>query len=153
MAGEHPGYGARMRLSKAQREFLDENHGAAMITVSGSGMPKAVRVGVALIGDQVWSSGTEDRVRTARLRDDPRCVLFVFGSGYEALTLEGRVDVIDGATRIDDSVTLFREMQGRPDGPLLWHGAELEEPDFRSTLEAENRIVYALEVERAYGVG
>ena len=72
------GFEANNILDEKQRTFLETHHAAAMITIAGDGMPKAVRVGVALVQGRIWSSGTADRVRTKRLRRDPRCSLFVF---------------------------------------------------------------------------
>lgn len=115
-------------------------------------MPKAVRVGVALVDGKLWSSGTEDRIRTRRLRSDPRCTLFVFGKGYESLTLETDVKVLDGAGVVDQSVQLFRTMQGRPQGPLMWFGRELEEEDFRQAMIDQGRLIYEFHPKRSYGM-
>ena len=38
-----------MALSEAQSTFLDTHHSAAMITIGDGSLPKAVRVGVALV--------------------------------------------------------------------------------------------------------
>ena len=57
-----------MNLSDSQRSFLETHHSAAMATMGCDGTPRMVRVGVALIDGKLWSSGTQDRVRTARLR-------------------------------------------------------------------------------------
>ena len=67
-----------------------------MITIGEDGFPKAVRVGVALVDGELWSSGTADRVRTARLRQDPRCTLFVFDPRFEWMSLETTVTILDG---------------------------------------------------------
>ena len=66
-----------MKLADAELAFLAEHHSAAMVTVNPEGIAKVARVGVALIDGKLWSSGTEDRVRTKRLRRDPRCTLYV----------------------------------------------------------------------------
>ena len=94
-----------MSLSDRDREFLQGHHSAAMITVDAAGMAKAARVGVALVDGQLWSSGTADRVRTMRLRRDPRCTLFVFDPGFTWLALETRVTILDGddAARADSA--------------------------------------------------
>ena len=77
-----------MTLSDRDTEFLGSHHAAAMITVAPDGIAKTARVGVALVEGQLWSSGTRDRVRTHRLRRDPRCTLFVFSDSFAWLTLE-----------------------------------------------------------------
>ena len=93
-----------MQLTSGQREFIESNPSAAMITIGGDGYAKAVRVGVAIVDGNLWSSGTLDRLRTWRLRQDPRCTLFVFGSGYDALTLETVVTIIEGGGAVPRSV-------------------------------------------------
>jgi hypothetical protein len=139
-------------LTDSQREFIEQNPGAAMITIGDDGMPKAVRVGVAVVDGDLWSSGTADRVRTRRLRDDPRCTVFMFGDDRRALTLETRVSISDGPDSAEDSVRLFRTMQKRPDGDLLWYGDELDEAAFKQRMLDEQRLIYEFEIEKAYGV-
>jgi hypothetical protein len=136
-------------LTDSQREFIEQNPGAAMITIGDDGMPKAVRVGVAVVDGDLWSSGTADRVRTRRLRDDPRCTVFMFGDDRRALTLETRVSIIDGPDSAEDSVRLFRTMQKRPDGDLLWYGDELDEAAFKQRMLDEQRLIYEFEIEKA----
>lgn len=139
-------------LSESQLDFLNANRSAAMITADSDGTPQAVRVGVALVGDELWSSGTRDRVRTARLRNDPRCTLFVFESGYGYLTLETTVEILDGPEAPEQSLRLFRVMQERPIGPLSWFGGELDEAAFRDQMSEEGRVIYQFRVTRAYGM-
>lgn len=141
-----------MSLTAEQREFLDTNRSGAMITIGGDGMPKAVRVGVALVDGRIWSSGTQERVRTRRLRSDPRCTLFVFEAGWNALTLETTVELLEGDEVADQSVRLFRVMQGRPEGPLMWFGEELDEDAFRQAMIEGRRLIYEFHVDKAYGL-
>jgi hypothetical protein len=147
-----PGYVEGMELTSTQKTFIELNRSAAMITVGDDGYAKAIRVGVAVIDGRIWSSGTVDRVRTGRVRHDPRCTLFIFGSGYETLTLETKVSIIEDNEAVDGSVRLFREMQGRPEGPLTWYGRELGEEDFRQAMVEERRLIYVLTPVKAYGV-
>ena len=58
-------------LSEQQRAFLEANHTAVMATVDGVGRAHAVPVLCALIGGQLWSSGTDLRVRPATWRRGP----------------------------------------------------------------------------------
>jgi pyridoxamine 5'-phosphate oxidase-like protein len=139
-------------LSAAEIDFLRRNRSAAMITVGADGMAKAVRVGIAVIDGELWSSGTAARTRTRRLRRDPRCTLFVFEPGYLWLGLETTVDLLDGPDAADSNVRLFRAMQGRPEGPLSWFGGEYEEDRFRQLMVDEGRLVYQFRVERSYGM-
>ena len=105
-----------------------------------------------MVDGKLWSSGTAERRRTRALREDPRCTLFVFGAAYEFLTLETTVTILDGPDAPQQSLRLFREMYGRPSGPLSWFGRELREDDFLRTMVGEHRLICELEVERAYGM-
>jgi len=140
-----------MELSEKQREFLASHHAAAMITIARDGAPKAVRVGVALVDGRLRSSGTVDRVRTARVRRDPRCTVFVFDRAYSYLTIESLVTVIDGPDAARENLRLFRVMQDRPTGPLNWYGEELDEQAFLARMTQERRVIYEFEPTRAYG--
>jgi len=142
-----------MTLNDHDRSFLENNHQAGMITVGKDGLPKVARVGVALIGGQLWSSGTADRVRTKRLRRDPRCTLYVHDPGFAWLALESTVTILDGPDAPQLNLRLFREMQQRPTGPLSWFGGELAEEEFLRTMVEEGRLIYQFEVERSYGLG
>ncbi|MGA0566814.1 pyridoxamine 5'-phosphate oxidase family protein [Rathayibacter sp. KR2-224] len=140
-----------MELDEKQRTFLETHHAAAMITIAGDGMPKAVRVGVALVQGRIWSSGTADRVRTKRLRRDPRCSLFVFDQGYSYLTVESTVTLLEGADAARQNLQLFRVMQHRPAGTLSWFGQELDEEAFVARMVEEERLIYQFEPKRVYG--
>jgi len=139
-------------LSDADLDFLERQHSAAMITIGAGGMPKVVRVGVARVGEKLWSSGTEDRVRTRRLRRDPRCVLYVHDATYGWLALETTVTILEGPDAAHQSVELFRVMQGKPDGPLSWFGGEYDEAGFRQRMVDERRVIYQFEVTKSYGM-
>ena len=141
-----------MTLSADQQRFLDEHRSAAMITTGRDGWPKAVRVGITVIDGKIWSSGTADRARTSRLHEDPRCTLFVFGDGFGYLTLETNVTILDGPDVPQQSVRMFREMSGRPTGPLAWFGRELDEDEFLHTMVRERRVIYEFEVQRVRGL-
>ncbi|HZA00513.1 MAG TPA: pyridoxamine 5'-phosphate oxidase family protein [Acidimicrobiales bacterium] len=141
-----------MTLSERDIEFLTDNHSAAMITVGGDGVAKAARVGVALVDGHLWSSGTADRVRTERLRRDPRCTLFVFNPGFAWLALETSVTILEGPDAPELNMRLFRVMQGRPTGPLSWFGGDLDDQTFLRTMADEKRLIYEFEVHRTYGL-
>lgn len=97
------------------------------------------------------SSGTQARVRTRRLRRDPRCTLFVFDQAVSWLTLETTVSILDGPETAAQNLRLFRVMQNRPSGPLSWFGGELDEAAFLQTMVDEDRLIYEFEVHRSYG--
>lgn len=141
-----------MKLSDSELAFLEKNHSAAMITVTADGIPKVVRVGVALIDGRLWSSGTADRVRTKRLRSDPRCTLYVHDNAFGFLVLETAVTILDGPDAPAQSLRLFRVMQARPTGPLSWFGGEFEEAEFLARMQAEQRLIYEFEPHRTYGL-
>jgi PPOX class probable F420-dependent enzyme len=134
--------------------FLARLHAAAMITIARDGTPRAARVGVALVDGKLWSSGTAGRVRTRRLRRDPRCTVFVYDPrGYSWLGLETTVTILDGPGAAEQNLRLFRVMQGKAAGPLLWFGQELDEDRFRQVMNDEERLIYEFSVHRAYGPG
>ncbi len=141
-----------MQLSDADIQFLTEQHSAAMITLGADGRPKAARVAVALVDGRLWSSGTSDRVRTARLRRDPRCTLYVHDPQWSWLALETQVRLLEGADVPAQTVRLFRVMQGKPTGPLTWYGAELDEEAFKHRMVEEGRLIYEFAVDRVYGL-
>lgn len=123
-----------------------------MITVDDTGVAKAARVGVALVDDEIWSSGTGDRVRTRRLRRDPRCSLFVFDGTFRWLTIESTVQILDGPDALDRNLRFFRQLQRRPAGPLSWFGGELDEDAFRARMLEESRLIYRFDVTKCYGM-
>jgi hypothetical protein len=141
-----------MELSDRDVAFLQDHHSAAMITTARSGVAKAVRVGVALVDGKLWSSGTQDRVRTKRLRSDPRCTLFVFDSGFAWLALETTVTLLEGDDAPALNLRLFRTMQGKREGPLTWYGEDLTEDGFVQRMVDERRLVYQFEVQQFYGM-
>jgi PPOX class probable F420-dependent enzyme len=141
-----------MSVTQQDRDFLTDHHSAAMITVGRDGTPKVSRVGVALVDGKLWSSGTADRVRTGRLRRDPRCTLYVYDPGYAWLALETSVTILDGPDAAALNLRLFRVMQARPNGPLSWFGGELGEEDFLRAMVDEGRLIYEFEVHHTYGM-
>ncbi len=141
-----------MKLTDSELAFLQKNVSAAMVTVNSDGIAKVARVGVALVDGKLWSSGTADRVRTRRLRSDPRCTLYVHDNAFGFLALESTVTILDGPDAAALSVRLFRVMQGKPTGPLSWFGGEFDEDDFRARMQAEQRLIYEFEPHRTYGL-
>ena len=141
-----------MSLTEQDVDFLTSHHSAAMITVGRDGTPKVARVGVALVDGKLRSSGTADRVRTRRLRRDPRCTLYVHDPGYAWLALETSVVILDGPDAPELNLRLFRVMQDRPTGPMSWFGGELSEDDFLRAMVDEGRLLYEFEVHHTYGL-
>ena len=141
-----------MSLTDRQVEFLEKHHSAAMITVTASGVAKVARIGVALLDGRLWSSATQDRTRTKRVRRDPRSTLFVFEPGFAWLALETTVDILDGPDAPEKNLQLMRFMQNKPTGPLTWYVEYVDESVFLDRMSAEKRLVYEFDVHRAYGL-
>jgi hypothetical protein len=140
-------------LSNGELAFLQKVNAAAMVTLRRDGTPHAVRIGVALVDGNLWSSGTQARLRTRLLRRDPRSTLILFEQGYGYLTLETNVTILEGADAPDLNVRLFRTMQKRPaPQPLSWFGGELDEVAFRAKMVEERRLIYQFDVRRSYGL-
>jgi hypothetical protein len=138
-------------LSETDISFLTDHHSAAMITVSRAGVAKPSRVSIALVDGKLWSSGTQNRVRTERLRHDPRCTLFVFDAESAWRGLETTVTILDGPDAPQQNLRLFREMFGTPTGPISWFGRDFSDEEFTQAMIDQERLVYEFEVHRSYG--
>jgi pyridoxamine 5'-phosphate oxidase-like protein len=128
-----------------------------MITLRRDGSAHAVRVGVALVDDKIWSSGTADRVRTRHLRRDPRATLIVFASGREALSIDATVNILEGPDVPELSWKLFSVMQramtpAPPPGHLMWFGKPKTREEFLQAMIDERRLIYEFDVTREYGL-
>jgi PPOX class probable F420-dependent enzyme len=144
-------------LTEQQLAFLGQHHSAAMATLRPDGSPHVVWVGAAVVDGKVWSSGTQDRVRTRHLRRDPRATLWVFDPAWRGLALDATVTILEGAEVPGQSLRLFQTMQRRLDpgpapGMLLWEGTERTHEEFLQIMVAERRLIYQFEVSRAYGL-
>ena len=101
-------------LSEQQRAFLEANHRAVMATVDSRGRPHAVPVLCALVDGQLWSSGTDLRVRTRYLAARPYASLTVLGKGFwgEWLTVSGPVET-RRERPVEDNQRLYPAATGR----------------------------------------
>lgn len=139
-------------LTETAMAFIESNASGAMVTVGDDGRPKIARVSVGVVDGQVLSSGTADRVRTRRLRRDPRCTLMVFGAKGHWLGLETTVTIIDDETAAGLNLRLARAIQQRPTGPLWWLGdQELDDDAFIAEMVRDHRLVYRFTIDRCYG--
>jgi PPOX class probable F420-dependent enzyme len=141
-------------MDEQVQSFL-ENHSAAMTTLRADGTPHVVRVGVALVDDKIWSSGTQTRARTKHLRRDSRSTLFVFDSEWRWLTIECRVMILEGADAPDLNLKLFQVMQrgmGVPADQINWYGRALSHEEFVKVMVEEQRLIYEFDIVRAYGM-
>jgi len=137
-----------------QQTFLEQNHGAAMITLRADGTPGAVRVGVALVDGKLWSSGTQGRTRTRNLRRDARSTVFVYeNNGFRYLTIEAQVTILEGPSAPEQNLKLFRVMQNKPSGALAWSGnPSVPEDEFLRAMVDEQRLIYEFEPRHVYGL-
>lgn len=142
-----------MALTEQQVAFIQEHPSAGMTTLRRDGTPHVVRVGIAVVDGKLWSSGTRSRLRTTHLRRDPRSTLFIFDDRWSWLSLESVVTILDGPEVPELHLQLMRTMQKRPDDSptIAWFGSEKTPDEFVATMEAEGRLIYEFEVERAYG--
>jgi PPOX class probable F420-dependent enzyme len=142
-----------MDLTEQQIAFIAEHPSAAMTTLRRDGTPHVVRVAAAVIDGRLWSSGTRSRLRTTHLRRDPRSTLFLFDDRWSWLSLESVVTILEGPEVPRLHLRLMRTMQKRPDDSptIAWFGSEKTEDEFVATMEAEGRLLYEFDVQRAYG--
>ena len=130
-------------MDPAVRSFLENHHSAIMTTIAKSGVPHVARVSCGLVDGELWSSGTQTRVRTKHLRRDNRATLCVLDDDdrYSWMGLETTVDILDGPDRAEANLKLYRVLAGEPD--------DLEE--YMSAMIAEERLIYRFNVVKAYG--
>jgi PPOX class probable F420-dependent enzyme len=144
-----------VELTSAQRDFLSKHRAAAMTTLRADGTPHTVRVGCVLIGDVLWSSGTQERLRTRNLRRDPRANLFVFDSRGGFVTVESRVRLLEGDDVPELSQRMFRAMQdledAPSDAPLAFGSRTMTPEEFREFIVENHRLIYEFEPVRLYG--
>jgi PPOX class probable F420-dependent enzyme len=124
------------------RAFLEEHHRAVQATIKPDGQPHVARIGIGLVDGKLWSSATQDRVRTGYLRKDPRSTLFVFTDGPQAwMGLETRVTILEGPDAPQLNLALYRVLAGEPD--------DLDE--YLQAMVDEKRVIFEFEITRAYG--
>jgi PPOX class probable F420-dependent enzyme len=123
-------------LSEQQRAFLEASHGAVMATVDDLGRPHAVPVPCALVDGELWSSGTDLRVRTRHLEARPYATLTVLTSGFWGgwRTVGGRAEVRRDA-RVEDNLRPYRGATGHDPDDLA---------EYRAATGPERRLVSVL---------
>jgi hypothetical protein len=153
------------QLDARARRFLEANHFASITTFRPDHAEHTAHIVLALVGDKLWSSGTERRMRTVFLRLNPTAEVLVFrtrpggystyntgGFGASFLGLETTVEVLDGSEVADQSIELFQTLQpNAAPGTLRWNGQELSHDEFRQIMRDEGRIIYEFKVIRANG--
>ena len=98
---------------------------------------------MGLLDGKLWSSATQDRVRTKHLRRDPRCSLVVLGDGpYNWLGLDCKVHILDGDDAPQLNLKLYRTLAGEPD----------DVQEYLDAMVTEKRLIYEFEILNAYGM-
>ncbi|MEI6665452.1 MAG: hypothetical protein WCL53_04800 [Chloroflexota bacterium] len=153
------------QLDTRARRFLETNHFGSMTTFRPDHAVHTAHIVLALVGDKLWSSGTERRMRTIFLRLNPTAEVLVFptrpggystyntgGFGASFLSLETTVEVLDGPEVADQSVELFKVLQpNAAPGTLRWNGQPRSYDEFRQIMRDEGRVIYEFDVIRANG--
>lgn len=126
------------------RQYLEQHHTAVMTTTKKDGTPHVAMVGVGLVDGELWSSGTQDRVRTGHLRRNPKAALCVLNleNRYNWLGLEATVDILDGPDAVEQNLVLYRTLAGEPD--------DIEE--YKAAMVKEQRLIYRFKIVHTYGM-
>ena len=126
-------------------KFLTDVHSCAMVTVRPNGTSHVARVNAGLVDGKLMSTGTPDRVRHKHLQKNPRATYFMFDSKSRLwLGLEGTIKVHEGPGAPQ---LCLRGRQATGQAPK--DQAEIDA--FLKDMAAQGRVVYELEIERAYG--
>lgn len=104
---------ARVELTPAVREFLDERRFAVLATINESGVPQLTAMWYELQGDEVMMNTVAGRLKHRNLRRDPRVSLCVV-DGERYVTLYGRVTLLDEQARAQED---DQRLALRYDGP------------------------------------
>jgi PPOX class probable F420-dependent enzyme len=125
------------------RQFLKVRHDGILATIKRDGRPQLSNMLYFVDGDgRVKMSVTQTRAKTHNLRRDPRASLHVQGRDrYEYLVVEGTVEFIEGNGLAEALRHYYRKVRG-------------EHPDwaqYDAAMAADQRLLLAMTVERAYG--
>lgn len=139
--------------------FVKDHPDAAMATTRLDGSVHVARIELAVVNGRIWSSGSEDLVRTKNLRRDPRSTLFVFGPHPDWIGLETVVDLVDGPDSPKLHLELMRERHRglAPAGMVMGHDDRIggdrlyREDEYTEHIASEKRLIYDFEIRRAYG--
>ena len=129
-------------MDERAKAFLETYHGAIQATTRADGSPHQARIGIGLVNGKLWSSATQDRVRTKHLRRDPRCSLLVLGKDpWHWLGLDCKVRILDGDDAPQLNLELYRVLAGEPD----------DVDEYLAAMVAEKRLIYEFEILDTYG--
>src|ERR1700716_807828 len=126
------------------RQFLKVRHDGILVTIKRDGRPQLSNILYFVDEDgHIKISATQTRAKTHNLRRDPRASLHVQGRDrYEYLVAEGRAEFIEGDGTAEALRHYYRKVRG-------------EHPDwaeYDAHMVADQRLLLALTIERAYGV-
>lgn len=130
-------------LNEKMLAFLQKHHSAIIVTVRKNGAPHTARVTSGVVEGKVWISGTQTRVRTGHMRDNPNVALAVVaddGTG-QWLGIEGNATLHEGFD-VPDRALALRRVSGR------------EPPDveaFKREMVDQQRLICEIEPIRTYG--
>ena len=130
-------------MERRVEQYLESNHRAIMVTLRADGSPHVARGAVGLVGGKLWSSGTQDRVRTRHVRRDPRASLCVLddANGYRWLGLDADVRILEGDDAPELNLALYRVIAGEPD----------DVDEYLNAMVSERRLIYEFSIRRTYG--
>jgi PPOX class probable F420-dependent enzyme len=126
------------------RQFLKVRHDGILATIKRDGRPQLSNILYFVDDDgRVRISVTQTRAKTHNLRRDPRASLHVQGRDrYEYLVMEGTAELIEGGGLDEALRHYYRKVRG-------------EHPDwaeYDAAMAADQRLLLAITIERAYGV-
>jgi PPOX class probable F420-dependent enzyme len=125
------------------RDFLRQRHHGVLATIRRDGRPQLSNILYVLDDDgRIKISVTQTRAKTKNLRRDPRAALHVQGRDpYEYLVVDGSAELVEGDGLAEKLRDYYRKARG-------------EHPDwdeYDAAMIAEQRLLIALTIERAYG--
>jgi PPOX class probable F420-dependent enzyme len=126
------------------RQFLKVRHDGILVTIKRDGRPQLSNILYFVDDDgRVRISVTQSRAKTHNLRRDHRASLHVQGRDrYEYLVAEGTAEFIEGGGVAEALRHYYRKVRG-------------EHPDwaeYDAAMAADQRLLLAITIERAYGV-
>ena len=129
-----------MKLSDVVRTFLDAPRVAVLGTLNPDGSPQLSVIWYERRGDEVVVNTTAPRVKARNMTRDPRVSLLV-GESAQYVRLDGEARV--AATGAD----ALREIRALA---VRYNGEEAAERQTRDVWSKQERVTYAIRVDRAY---
>lgn len=132
---------------RAALDFVADHSRGVMLTIQGSGLPHASNISYATFDGAIHVSVTDDRVKTANVRRDPRAGLHVTAPDFwRWVVLEGDARLSEVTTDPDDEAA---ELLRRVYETIA--GTHPDWDDFNRAMIADRRLVLSVVPRRAYG--